>query len=103
MDKVTKKLDDIPQFYLTETNKGIHWRNQQHILLDQGRNSSKSRTIDEYNSIIVTRTTNVTKQSSKHEQYKQWNNENIYDPSPVCTHLWRWMIWPIQYNNYVIS
>ena len=71
MGKVIKKLDDIPQFYLIETNKGIHWRNQQHILLDQGRNSSKSRTIDEYNSIIVTRTTNVTKQSSKHNT----NNE----------------------------
>ena len=72
MGKVIKKLDDIPQFYLIETNKGIHWRNQRHILLDQGRNSSKSRTIDEHNSIIVIRTTNVTKQSSKHEQYKQW-------------------------------
>ena len=72
MGKVIKKLDDIPQFYLIETNKGIRWRNQQHILSDQGRNSSKSRTIDEYNSIIVTRTTDVTKQSSKHKQYKQW-------------------------------
>ena len=67
MGKVIKKLDDIPQSYLIETNKGILRRNQQHLI----RNSSKSRTIDDYNSKIVTRATNVTKQSSKHEQDKQ--------------------------------
>ena len=43
MVKVIKKLVDIPQSYLIETNKGIPRRNQQHILLDQGINSSKSR------------------------------------------------------------
>ena len=69
--KVIKKLDDIPPFNLIETNKGILRRNQQDILLNQGRNSFKSRTTDEYNSIIVTRATGVTKQSSKRKQYNQ--------------------------------
>ena len=58
--KVIKKLDDIRLSYLLETNKGILRRNQQHILLDRGRNSYKSRTIDDHESIIVTRATNGT-------------------------------------------
>ena len=58
--KVIKKLDDIRPSYLLETNKGILRRNQQHILLDRGRNSHKLRTIDDHESIIVTRATNGT-------------------------------------------
>ena len=58
--KVIKKLDDIPRSFLTETNKGIPRRNRQYILLDRRRNSSKSRTMDDYGSIIVTRATDVT-------------------------------------------
>ena len=104
MGEVIKKLDDTPKSYLTEANKGILRRNWQHILLDWRRNSSKSRTIDDYDSIQVTRATNVTKNPpNTNNTSNELNDENTDDPSPVCTCSGRQATLPIQYNNYVIS
>ena len=86
MGKVIKKLDNIPQSYLIETSKGILRRNRQHILLDRRRNSSKSRTIDNYDSILVTRATNVTNNpSNMNNTNNELNYDNFNDPSPVYT------------------
>ena len=60
MDKIIKKIDDIPRSYLIETNKGILKRNRPHILLDRRRNSFKSRTTDDYDSIIIFGPNDVT-------------------------------------------
>ena len=62
--KVTKNLDDISRSCLIETSKGILRRNRQHILLNRRKNSSKSRTIGHYDSIIVARATYVTNNPS---------------------------------------
>ena len=102
--KVTKQLDDITRFYLVETNKGILRRNRQHILLDRRINSSKSTTIDDYDSIIITRTTNVANNPpNTNDTSNELNDENVNDPSPVRTRSGRQVIWPIRYNDYVIS
>ena len=100
--KVIKQLDDIPRFYLIEANKGILRRNRQHISLD--RKSSKSTTIDDYDSIIVTRTTNVTNNPpDTNDASNELNDENVNDPSPIRTRSGRQVTWPIRYNDYVIS
>ena len=104
MGKVIKKLDDIPWSYLRETSKGILRRNWQHILLDWRRNSSKLRTIDDYDSIKVTRATNVTNNPpNTNSTSNELNDENINDPSPVLTCSGRQVTQPIQYNNYMMS
>ena len=104
MGKVIKKLDDIPWSYLRETSKGILRRNWQHILLDWRRNSSKLRTIDDYDSIKVTRATNVTNNPpNTNRTSNELNDENINDPSPVLTCSGRQVTQPIQYNNYMMS
>ena len=102
--KVIKQLDDIPRFYLIETNKGILRRNQQHVILDRRKNSSKSTAIDDCDSIIVTRTTNVTNNPpNTNDTSNELNDENVNDPSPIRTLSGRQMTWPIRYNDYVIS
>ena len=76
--KVIKKLDNIPRSFLTETNKGIPKRNRQYILLDRRRNSSKSRTMDDYGSIIVTRATDVTNNPpNTNDTSNEVNDENV--------------------------
>ena len=81
MGKVIKKLDNIPRSYLIETSKGILRRN-----LDRRRGSSKSRAIDNYDSILVTRATNVTNNpSNTNNTNNELNYDNFNDPSPVHT------------------
>ena len=102
--KVIKKLDDIPRSYVIETSKGRLRRNRQHILLDRRKNCSKSRTIDDYDSIIVSRATDVTNNPSNTKNTSnELNDDNVNDPSPVRTRSERRVIRPIQYNDYVIS
>ena len=89
--------------YLIETNKGILRRNRLHVLLDWRRNSYKSRTIDDYDSIIATRATDVTNNPpNTNNTSNELNHENVNDPSPVRTRLLRRVTRPIRYINYVI-
>ena len=102
--KVIKQLDNIPRFYLIETNKGILRRNRQHVILDRRKNSSKSTTIDDYDSVIIIRTTNVTNNPpNTNDTSNELNDENVSEPSPVHTRSGRQMTWQIRYNDYVIS
>ena len=64
--------------FLQKTNKGIPRRNRQYILLDRRRNSSKSRTMDDYGSIIVTRATDVTNNPpNTNDTSNEVNDENV--------------------------
>ena len=102
--KVIKNLDDIPRSYLLETSKGIFRRNRQHILLDRRRNCSKSRTIDDYDSIIVTRATDVTNNlPNTNDKSNELDDKNFNDASPLHTRSGRRVTRPIWYNDSVIS
>lgn len=81
--KIIKKINDISRSYLIETNKGMLRRNRQYILLDPGRKSYKSRTIDNYGSTLFTRETDVSNDpTNTSNTNNESNNENVKDKSP---------------------
>ena len=80
----------------------LHRRNQQHICLDGRRNNYKSRTIDDYDSIIITRATDITNDlPNTNDTNNELNNENVNDPSPVRTRSGRQVTRSIRYTDYV--
>ena len=46
---------------------------------------AQSKTVNDYDSIIITRATNVTNDPpNRNDTNNELNNENVNDPSPFC-------------------